>query len=72
MTSYAPLTDDNAHIAALCSMMELFLQHGLNPTAPRHAFRLLLLCTPALHDIPRLSDLTGHILDTRFCFPVHY
>ena len=37
MASDAPLTDDNAHIAALCSMMELFLQHGLNPTPPRHA-----------------------------------
>ena len=50
MASDAPLTDDNAHIAALCSMMELFLQHGLNPTAPRHVNWLHLLSNPALHD----------------------
>ena len=35
MTSEAPLTDDNPHIAALCSMVELFLQHGLKPTPAR-------------------------------------
>ena len=34
MASDAPLTDGNAHVAALCSMVELFLQHGLNPSPP--------------------------------------
>jgi len=70
MASDAPLTDDNAHVAALCSMMELFLQHGLNPTAPRHAGRL--------HLIPVCIMAHGHLISLCtpwtfvFCFPVQY
>ena len=56
MAPDAPLTDDNAHVAALCSMMELFLQHGLNPTAPRRAKRVHVLSTPALRRADRRSS----------------